>query len=477
MKIQGLPVAPVMVTTDARGGYVAEDLGEDYLYTVEVLKAARAETDEDDAVSPIVAGAREIHDRFFAENAFSAQVEGVRVRAGQTTAGVDLVVEDLSPGRIYGRVTDRRSGAPVWPVVVSAVSTETKAEDPGQLAGLPWFMTAAFAGLGVTDSEGRYELEICNVRETAHFRIKCEYQCEGGAAWPQPEEEVALVELAGGEEKELNFSIDAPVTVPVVYVDPSGAPVEGISAGIGPAGRGGGCGGALVSDASGRVEFHGIPPSVALQALAWRIEEDGGSRTIGVSEAFSGKPGETLRDVVVVCGLYGGIEGQLVLGDGSPVAQRRVLCVARSGDGSRASYQVRTKTDADGFFRFSETFPEGVYSRVWFGCEISDQLYLAECREVAIGRGLVTDVGALEVREVSREEAQALLSGGLSPVAGYLIAAGAGQIQKGQLEVRRAGGTVSSCAIIPRQMRSAVFVGRATKGCAEPMSGTDERMS
>ena len=409
--VQSFATAPCAVTTDARGGYLAEGLGEQYVYTVSVPEADTSATEslpEEQGVRRIAKMMDEFDETLYGVRTFAAQKKGIRVEAGRTTSGVDLVVGTSGSARVYGTVKDRTTGAPACPVVVMAFLAETSsdADDIEPVSRAKW--RSDNGGSGVTTRDGSYTLSIKNVKETQTFSVSYEFMTEGGSAWEPVEEEVAKVELRPGDKAEVNFSVDAPVTVPVRYVDVNGAPLEGIKAAIRQAGGGGGCGGSLVSDAEGRVTFHGIPPLRSLEVLAW-VEPRGDIATIGVSAPFAGQPGETVPEVVVVCRNLGGIEGVLVHVDGNPASNRPIRCIAQRQDGTMED--LRTDTDGAGAFTFLDALSEGAYPRVFVGYEAEDHVALGMVNDVEIVAEQVRDIGTVVVRAVSMEAAQALILG------------------------------------------------------------------
>ena len=396
VKVQALPVQPVVATTDADGAYLAKGLGADYVYTAvvpatDVVDEANLPTEQ--GVREITRMAREFDEMMFSAESFSAKKTDIRVQAGQTTPGVDLVIGSEASATIRGTVTDKSSGKPACPVVVTASSV-----DGGWLSWFAKKSRSKFAATAVTGLDGAYVLQIHQVSEKAKFRIGYEFMTEGGSAWDQPDEEIATLELGPGDDHELDFSVDGPLTVPVRYVGTDGKPCAGILAAVRRAGGSGGCGGTLISGPDGRVTFHGIRSGVDLQAIAW-VQSGSDLQTVGVSEPFSGKPGETVSEVTVVCRLLGGIEGTLVFPDGRPAANAGLLCGAQAADGSTTGTEGAESTDAAGHFTIGEAFQEGHYSGIAIGF-LDDQSaapYSVTVPNVDIVAGTVVDVGTLVV--------------------------------------------------------------------------------
>lgn len=398
VRIQRLPLAPVSVTTDAHGAYLAERLGEEYIYTVTVPapeSASAKDTGDDKLRKHIVAAMRELDEDCLGATAISARKTDIRVKSGQTTSGVDLVLGSEGSGIVHGTVTDRSSGKPVCPVVVTAALVDTWGElfSFGKKPGI-WFQSKA-GGSAVTRTDGTYELRVSNLSKAQRFRIGYAFMTEGGSAWDLPDEEISVVELRPGAEQEVNFSVDAPVTVPVRYVGTGGDPIEGVEAALGSAGSSGGCGGTLISDAEGRVTFHGVVPNVSLQALAWR-GGGGHTQTLGKSEPFTGQPGETVPELTVVCRMLGGIEVIIAFPDGRVAANTSITCEGTRADAPGAPLQGTITTDESGAIRLPDAIPEGVYSvRVTFVDGASSQTYRAGQENVEVAAGVTTNLGTL----------------------------------------------------------------------------------
>ncbi|MBW7864276.1 MAG: sigma-70 family RNA polymerase sigma factor [Candidatus Hydrogenedentes bacterium] len=390
-RIQPLPAPPVMVTTDAGGAYLAEGLGGDFTYSVSVPDPKLDEIDR----LPNGRGLRVIarmmceFDQGTNGAGVLARKQGVRAQAGQTTAGVNLTVGEENFATLRGRVTDRATGRPACPVVITAAVYG---------GGNQNYFQAKQGGSAVTGLDGRYELRVWNVAGPGEFSVRHLYMTEGGGGGWQPEEELATVALGPGEVREMDFAVDAPILVPVRFVGADGRPREGIEAGMGTAGSGGGCGGVLVSGADGRVVFHGLRPGVAYQALAW-LRAGSGIKTVGVSDPFSGEPGQTVPEVTVVCRLSGGIGGMLSHSDGRPVANTALLCGARGADGATLAADGVAMTDVSGYFQLPASLPEGDYAEVVVGFLDREMAtpYSATAAGVEIAAGAVTDLGALVV--------------------------------------------------------------------------------
>lgn len=391
-KIQPLLAPPVTVKTDADGMYLAQGLGEDFTYAANVPGTDLEEVER----LPIENGLRAIASMMceFGVSVSGAQMlvreTGIHVKAGRTIADTNLTVDKSGYVTIRGKVTDRVSGKPVCPVVITAVPSQ-----PGENgAAKGFFQTDGIAA--VTREDGSYVLQLTEIKRATHVSIGHLYMTEGGSAWEQPEEELAALDLAPGDTRELDLAVDAPAVVPVRYVSPDGQPRKGIEAAMGAAGGHGGCGGTLVSGADGRVTFHGIRPEVNLQALAW-INAGSRLNTVGVSEPFTGKPGQTVPELAVVCRLAGGVEGVLTYPDGRPVANATLVCGAQNTGSAPAGAGDTSTTDATGRFQFPSALPEGAYDELAVGFLEQETAvpHSATAANVEITAEGMTDLGTL----------------------------------------------------------------------------------
>ena len=391
IQIQQIPIESVAVQAAADGRYEARGLGADFYYAV---KAASPEQKRTLVVTPLetiaLVGAKKL---------------GVRVSAGQTTSGVDLIIGSIDAATLHGIVTDRTSGDPVPYVTVRGASADPALDGPEVSTGRRWY-SAKVMNAAMTDADGAYTLVLPNLEEETEFRAGCAYMTEGGSGWPHPEETVVMVDLKPGETKELNFEIDAPVTAPVRYVKENGDPVEGVKAAMRQAGRKYGCGGTLISNEEGRVTFHGLPPFLTLQAVAWTDE----IKEIGQSKPFSGEPGETVEEVVVVCHETGGIEGVVLDAAGQPLANTDIACYVVLPDGSMMDGRFQTTTGPGGEFCWPDELRVGNYPRLFIGYEEAQEGHVGVgvIENVDIQADAITGLGNIATKSMPLEQAMEL---------------------------------------------------------------------
>jgi len=367
--VQPLLLKTVWARSAEDGSYQAEGLGEEYWYRVAVPTFS-----------------------WSGDEKLLAQAMGVRVQAGKTTTGVDLVLAPAGKETaIFGKVTDMASGKPVYPMGVDVLPVQ-----PNPFSGL------ADAVYSSAFPDGSFRI-VLNILGECDVICRYRYTTEGGSAWPEAEGET--VHIKPYEEIEVNFSVTGPFNVELEYVDEAGAPLPGIMTAMRRAEGRGGCGGSLVSGPDGRATMHGLPPGIPLVAMGWQEVGERNLITIGCSEPFTGTAGQTLTGVRVVCRPItgeGGLSGALAWPDGSPAAQTMVYCRTMWA-GSQIEESVGLSA-ADGSFTSGNFLPEGVYPELAVGFE-DDQgrIFGAIVNDVTISNGQTTPLGTLTVIEAPPE--------------------------------------------------------------------------
>ena len=397
--IQAFSILPRTAVTDQNGSYEANDLGEDYFYTLTVRDPAAGEVEEPgdtEALGSIEHIARLMYEEESGYEPGALTKRGVRVVAGQTTSGVDFILGATDAAAIYGRVTDTTSGMPVYPLEVSAQPANPNSP-----------FSAYQGGAMSTDSDGFYRITL-NIDRPYQFRVMWRYINNGGGEAPREDAEVVVLELGPGDEEEINFTVDAPITVPMLFVDKNTQPLDSIGAGVCRAGSGGGWGSLLVSGLDGRVTYYGMSPGRMYQAVGRKND-----RVIGKSEPFSGQPGETVPEVQVVCLNSGGIEGQIVYPDGQPAVNETIMCVALTGDSPEMSGDTDI-AEADGAFCILQALPEGTYPKIILLCqpqgdEQPEEVLMATLENVEIIADGVTNVGTIALESVPVETAMEMV--------------------------------------------------------------------
>ncbi|MCC6699095.1 MAG: sigma-70 family RNA polymerase sigma factor [Candidatus Hydrogenedentes bacterium] len=398
--VQELPLKEVVVLTDANGQYLAEQLGEDFVYSVSVknppLKQVTLPTEQ--GVAAVAEVLEDINEMYLSSTSYAAQRTGIRVKAGLVTSGIDLKLSGDQTATITGKVTDRSSGAPVAALAVMAVAVDERVDSVSTSQKFGPDVRASAVSL----PDGTYSMTLQDLEKKSLFAMTYEYFTEGGSAWEPVSEVVKMVELGPGEKAEVDLRVDAPVTVPVRYLDAIGAPVEGILAAMRQAGAGGGCGGSLISDAEGRVEFHGIKPDVLLEALAWK-ELPSGLAVLGASQPFQGRPGERVAEVIVECIELGGLQGLVLDPSGAPLANTEIIM------GARLDQTAECLTGDDGRFVLAEALPEGAYPKLFVGRQNGDLVEIGMAQNVEIAAGMLTDLGTIALQSYTQEAAMELL--------------------------------------------------------------------
>jgi hypothetical protein len=368
----------VETTTGPDGFYRVEDLSARFTYTIrapypvrEQFEAPKTSRSLDDFLLKLENNARDVDELQFGgvPSVVMAQQKNVAVRAGADTR-VDLVAQQagLLPSAICGRVTDTATGKPVCPVMVYALC-----DSPG--------LNVPLVGMAATQRDGTYRMQFIGLPATLTLSIRTDYCTKGQHRSFEGAPEVARVRLAPGEERELNFTVSSTVTAPVRTVTAEGVPVPGVE--IGPE----------VSDAQGRMTLYGLEPNVTHVLVAYEDVKDAagvarGHRIRGRSAPFSGKPGETVPEVSVVCSdATGALQGRVIAPGVDFEEENAVACTLHYADGGMAS--ATAFLDAEGAF---------YVDRVSTGaCELEVDMNFSYDRQARRWVGLTAKVPGVEI--------------------------------------------------------------------------------
>ena len=139
------------------------------------------------------------------------------------------------------------------------------------------------------------EVEDGDISETAYYNVcfqYAEFQHADGhyIAINKDVVSATTVALEPGADKEFDFTVDGPLTIPVRFVDDEGNPVEGVRTMIKNVDSGGQWGG-TISGPDGRAVLRGLNPQYTYGIFG------GGSE----HHQVKGEPGETLPELVVTC--------------------------------------------------------------------------------------------------------------------------------------------------------------------------------
>jgi len=163
---------------------------------------------------------------------------------------------------------------------------------------------------------------------------------------------------------------------------------------------------AAEADPNGQAVLEGLAPNESFQALALTQS----NHVVGMTDPFSGKPGETLPEMLLACDpvpVLGGLEGTVSDSSGNPVAKVSVAIGGLMPDGTTS--ELTSTTDENGHFTIRDGLPEGAYTQVLIGYEQSDQAYVAVVDNVTSAAGLITDIGEVRPEPISPERANELV--------------------------------------------------------------------
>ena len=209
--------------------------------------------------------------------------------------------------------------------------------------------------------------------------------------------------------------MDAPIVIPVRVVDENDAPLEGVRVLLGRPGAIGGSGRYnWFTDSQGRVTIYGAPAGETYMVHT-KVDRPQGGATLGSVETgesapFTGQPGETVPEVVVVVsGAPGHIAGILLDPEGRPLAGADVQFILPPVKGIYAN-QFFFPADYDGSFLIRGVQPDEYATSMVFtySQEPPRELYALEVVGLEVASGMVTDLGAIQLQRVSPEAAGSL---------------------------------------------------------------------
>ncbi|MBN1420463.1 MAG: sigma-70 family RNA polymerase sigma factor [Planctomycetes bacterium] len=382
VSIQSFRLKPMVVHADARGAYRASGLSEDYIYDF-----SAKETDEDGAET-------------------LARRRGVRVRAGQTIGGVDLVLDARSRKAIvHGTVKNALTGLPVHPLVIFAAPPGATDREARILGG--------FENVSKTRPDGSYELKL-DVAGRTDIRVFWRFSHSGGWGPLKDGVEYPALTIEPGRSYPLDIAVDdEPYSISFRFVGKDGEPLGGIKAGIHLRDRGWGMQIThIISAADGRATWHGLSPGETYQALGFKRE----GPILGRSARFSVPSGETAPEIEVVCiSRRGGVEGTLVDPEGQPIADAEIWCAVLPpvvGNLEPIDVRVSGSTDRSGAFRIPSGLPEGRNREVFLLHEDPEKrLRIGSIENMELEADEVLNLGALVLAPVSGEEADRMLRG------------------------------------------------------------------
>ncbi|MFC1736567.1 carboxypeptidase-like regulatory domain-containing protein [Candidatus Hydrogenedentota bacterium] len=378
-----IQLATVSAFTDDNGSYLVEGLGEDYFYTVKIMRAV---SDKTDSSVPLDGQSKVFRfiDRMLDEDSL-AEKRNLRVKADETTTGVDFVLQPAT--RVYGRVTDTTSGLPIHNLGVSAVLSDAAGKRVGSLLAWSW-----------TEPDGLYEF-VLPLETGSRINVMGAYVHPGGTRDATAfDDETLLVALKPGVEKELNFTVDAPMSIPIRVVDENEMPLEDIQLylhyddGLRCAGLD------ALTDIDGRFTWFGLPPMRTYTVSAADVSREDDSRSPHMSGEITGQPRETVPEVVIVYPAKGGVEGICVDSESTPISNQYIAIRTVSQDGTKLG-PVTTTTDGQGGFVALWAFPEGEYDRV--SISVSDGETSGDVENIEVVRDSVTDLGVVALEAVS----------------------------------------------------------------------------
>lgn len=243
-------------------------------------------------------------------------------------------VLDADSITVRGRLIGQPSGAP-FESYVYFVEVVGRSED-GREAGR--------TGMNV---DGSYELTIPGVPGRYTFQATYDFRS------PLAGEESAPQDFDGGEERELDLTLPEPQYFSVRVVDSSGAPAPGAILDF--ESHWGGFATNESTNAEGRLDKpFAMPPEAGSRVVVNKPGYASASGTLYEDQS----PGTVHPEEVIVLRLGAGFEGDLVDGEGRPLADTAVTITVTNGKGEQ--WPIGLRSDASGHFTVVDEAPADV---------------------------------------------------------------------------------------------------------------------
>ena len=363
-----IPNASITCTTDENGHYKLEEISPQSLYEVGVAKESDKQFSR--------------NERGFITTPLASKA-GLHVEAGQVLEGIDFQLIDNPYVRLYGHVYEEASGKPV-----AGVNIGCSRLSPGRLYGT-----------NRTDSQGAYELRFTVDNQTNVMVLGTYLSVLGG--WSAPlrctdENTPTTMDVSPGDEKQLDWITDTPLSIPVKAVDAAGAPVTGLWIGVGIVSDTGAreyssaqC---KPTDGNGQCLLDGLPPKNTYFVWVQEQERSGAGKDavpLAQSEALNVPLGQAAPEVVLVIEEKGGVEGVAVFEDGSPAAAVSLTISAEGGD------PVTAVTKNDGAFTAVSALRPGDYAELTLAATVEGASFSAKTPEVHVMANAIIDLGTI----------------------------------------------------------------------------------
>lgn len=328
-----------------------------------------------------------------------AYKQHLHVDGGDTLSGVDLQIPDNPYVRISGFVRDEETGRPIQ-----------------RGFGVGCFVLDPFRSLGrgETSADGTYRL-VFTLNDTEDVSFGGTYISQQGRT-SAPIKRVddgkvdPIMTVSPGDELAIDFTAEAPVTIPVRVVDSAEQPLPGLGIGVGALQDTGvqldfgvGC----VSDANGQALLTGLVPRGTY--FVWVQENPEvaapGAKPVRLAESgpLDPAPGGSVPEVVLVVDVEGGFEGILTDEQGNPLRNASISIAAQPSEpGEPASAHGRT--NPDGSFTLVHALPPGTYSDIVFTATVDTDQYVGRAENVEVVRDAIVDLGRITLTPDTAEK-------------------------------------------------------------------------
>jgi RNA polymerase sigma-70 factor (ECF subfamily) len=323
-----------------------------------------------------------------------ATKSGITVHRDSITT-MDLV--QFTPATVRGTITDRTSKAPAENVTV-CVSMGIAGPGASRAPQYEWQHTER----AITDAEGNYCVPFAPPG-AAPVTVQLFYGSQAHVSEANDAKAVRTFILTPGEEKELNFEVDAPVTAPVRLLDGDGTPVAGVRLVLvfeGPEGPVTNSGISAITKADGRFVWRGLEPGRTYRVYTQDVFRDPRGGGLFSALTFTGKPGEVLPEMIMPYKPAGGIAATIMCIEGYALWDKQVVIEGYCPETGDLVLAI-SRTDENGHFTRMLGLPEGLYPSLALHLRRGGVHHSAIVENVAIVRNEVTDLGVIMVIEDS----------------------------------------------------------------------------